>query len=418
MTATIERCVYLALVALAAVAMWMVVLAGAPALARAQTPDETKDQTITAKRSADSYAAVRNAGVVVKPGDSLWSISERHLGPRANPSDVVSLVEGTYALNRETIGADPSLLLAGQRLQLPPAARGTSEITQPATTRAAAEAESTPKAAIHYEPAAANTGAQKLRPEGDPQVRVDTAEAPAAATRPVDLPEVAESARSLAVPAARPVASDTAAIAGTSFLDEAHSTATNVVAGLVEVFPQDVNLQRRWVGYNIILLTLLSAALMLWKLPMKRPVSPESWGAYPSLHHRYGYSNGDHAARDPLATAGETARRDKDKTTTFGDGARPWGVFTLARKRRMGLNERTQDLGSRRHKRRGLATSAYNPRVRSHLRNASPNASLRKTHPGLLTTRPFSGTIRRSVVRYGVVGRSAAARIRREIRSR
>ena len=161
MTITIERCVYLALVALAAVAMWMVVLAGAPTLARAQTPGETEDRP--GKSIADSSSAVRSAVVVVKRGDSLWSISERHLGARANPSDVVSLVERTYALNRETIGADPDLLLVGQSLQLPPAIRGTSAIAQPAAIKAAAEAKSTPKAAMQTGPAASPTGSSEPR---------------------------------------------------------------------------------------------------------------------------------------------------------------------------------------------------------------------------------------------------------------
>ena len=395
MTITIERCVYLALVALAAVAMWMVVLAGAPTLARAQTPGETEDRP--EKSIADSSSAVRSAVVVVKRGDSLWSISERHLGARANPSDVVSLVERTYALNRETIGADPDLLLVGQSLQLPPAIRGTSAIAQPAAIKAAAEAKSTPKAAMQNGPAASPTEAQKMAPDTNSKAQSEVAEASAAGVlNAVDLPEVA---RPLPVPAARPVASSAAAPiwAIGSFLGEALS--------------QDESLQRHMLGYSIILLTLLSAALMVWKLPMKRPVPSKSREAYPSFRYRYVHSNEYYAVFSPPNAEGAPADESgAEKVTTFGYSARPSGALVLARKRRMGLRRRGPNRNVHRHKRKGLTTNAYNPRIRRQLRNASPSAT--RKPPGV-TTRPFNGTTRRSAATH-----SAVAGSRREASSR
>lgn len=58
--------------------------------------------------------------MVVKPGDSLWSISEQRLGQEASPQRVYDHTYQMYALNRKIIGADPDLIFAGQRLSLPP----------------------------------------------------------------------------------------------------------------------------------------------------------------------------------------------------------------------------------------------------------------------------------------------------------
>jgi dipeptidyl aminopeptidase/acylaminoacyl peptidase len=58
--------------------------------------------------------------VIVKPGDSLWSISEQRLGPEASPQQVYDHTIKMYALNRNLIGSDPDLIFAGQRLSLPP----------------------------------------------------------------------------------------------------------------------------------------------------------------------------------------------------------------------------------------------------------------------------------------------------------
>jgi Tol biopolymer transport system component len=58
--------------------------------------------------------------VIVKPGDSLWSISEQRLGPQASPQRVYDHADQMYALNRKLIGSDPDLIFAGQRLSLPP----------------------------------------------------------------------------------------------------------------------------------------------------------------------------------------------------------------------------------------------------------------------------------------------------------
>lgn len=57
--------------------------------------------------------------VVVVPGDSLWSIVERHLGPLSTAADVAEAWPAWYDTNRTIIGEDPSLLLPGQVLRAP-----------------------------------------------------------------------------------------------------------------------------------------------------------------------------------------------------------------------------------------------------------------------------------------------------------
>ena len=93
-------------VTLAAVALLLVMLALFPAAAEAQTENT----------SASS--------VVVRPGDSLWSISQERLGPNATPQQIADGAERIYALNRERIGADPNLIFVGQELLVPPEVAG------------------------------------------------------------------------------------------------------------------------------------------------------------------------------------------------------------------------------------------------------------------------------------------------------
>lgn len=60
------------------------------------------------------------ATVVVRPGDSLWAIVGRHLGPDATDGAIATEWPRWYAANRAVIGADPDLIHPGQRLAPPP----------------------------------------------------------------------------------------------------------------------------------------------------------------------------------------------------------------------------------------------------------------------------------------------------------
>ena len=57
--------------------------------------------------------------VRVRPGDSLWLIAARRLGPAAAPSDIAASWPHWYAANRTEIGDDPDLILPGQLLSPP-----------------------------------------------------------------------------------------------------------------------------------------------------------------------------------------------------------------------------------------------------------------------------------------------------------
>lgn len=63
----------------------------------------------------------RNSGspdVVVRRGDSLWTLVARHLRTE-DPGLIAAEWPRWYATNRQTIGPDPDLLLVGQILHLP-----------------------------------------------------------------------------------------------------------------------------------------------------------------------------------------------------------------------------------------------------------------------------------------------------------
>ncbi len=63
--------------------------------------------------------------VVVRAGDSLWSICVRLLPPSATAAEVADLVARLYATNRAVIGDDPDLILPGHDLRTPPRVRPT-----------------------------------------------------------------------------------------------------------------------------------------------------------------------------------------------------------------------------------------------------------------------------------------------------
>lgn len=58
--------------------------------------------------------------VRVRPGDSLWAIASRTLGPGASAAEVTSYWHRIHAANAAVIGADPDHLLPDQHLHLPP----------------------------------------------------------------------------------------------------------------------------------------------------------------------------------------------------------------------------------------------------------------------------------------------------------
>lgn len=58
--------------------------------------------------------------VVVVPGDSLWRIARALLPDDATDARLAAAARALHVGNRRTIGADPDLVLPGQRLVVPP----------------------------------------------------------------------------------------------------------------------------------------------------------------------------------------------------------------------------------------------------------------------------------------------------------
>ncbi|ROR91527.1 LysM peptidoglycan-binding domain-containing protein [Nocardioides aurantiacus] len=72
-----------------------------------------------APRPAAAAGAERDAGVVVRPGDSLWGLASDRLGPGAEVPQVAALVERLHRRNLAVVGPDPDLLRPGQQLRFP-----------------------------------------------------------------------------------------------------------------------------------------------------------------------------------------------------------------------------------------------------------------------------------------------------------
>lgn len=103
-------------------------LASAPSASAAPTPISAP---VSAPATAAASPAPRPAAApttyVVRPGDSLWAIAARHLGPGASNAEIAAEWPRWYRANREVIGSNPSLLYVGTRLAVPHGRRtGTS----------------------------------------------------------------------------------------------------------------------------------------------------------------------------------------------------------------------------------------------------------------------------------------------------
>ena len=68
------------------------------------------------------YTPVHRSGprtIVVRPGDSLWTIAARELGPHATRTTIDRRWPRWYAANADRIGPDPGLIRPGQHLLRP-----------------------------------------------------------------------------------------------------------------------------------------------------------------------------------------------------------------------------------------------------------------------------------------------------------
>lgn len=82
-------------------------------------PHEGPAGAAEAPASGVPASGLAGTEVVVRRGDSLWGIVAAALGPYSTDVDVALAWPAWYRANRETIGADPNLILPGQVLHAP-----------------------------------------------------------------------------------------------------------------------------------------------------------------------------------------------------------------------------------------------------------------------------------------------------------
>jgi hypothetical protein len=85
-----------------------------PGVAAAEPPQLTSAVVAHLDRPAEAGDVV-----TVHPGDCLWTITARDLGPLASNSDIAAAWPWWYAANRGAIGPDPNLIRPGQQLVAP-----------------------------------------------------------------------------------------------------------------------------------------------------------------------------------------------------------------------------------------------------------------------------------------------------------
>ncbi|MFL6139065.1 MAG: LysM peptidoglycan-binding domain-containing protein [Frankiaceae bacterium] len=91
-----------------------------PAASEPRSPSLDRPATPPAPAQHLAERPPRQLVVTVRPGDSLWAIAARRLGPRAAAGDVAISWPRWYAANRAVVGPDPDLLHPGQQLVPPP----------------------------------------------------------------------------------------------------------------------------------------------------------------------------------------------------------------------------------------------------------------------------------------------------------
>jgi hypothetical protein len=90
-------------------------MAATTAAVEPEPPGEPSDRPIRASVPRASHQRF----LVVRPGDSLWSISKRLLGPNASSAQIARKVAQLWKLNGERIGTGrPDLLMVGTKLVL------------------------------------------------------------------------------------------------------------------------------------------------------------------------------------------------------------------------------------------------------------------------------------------------------------
>jgi nucleoid-associated protein YgaU len=104
---------------------------GAPTSARATA---AQPLPVPTRAAGGVWSDASDAGIVVRPGDSLWELARTRLPASVKAAEVADLVDRLHRRNRATIGRDPDLVRPGQRLVVPPHPRTYPGTRQPEET--------------------------------------------------------------------------------------------------------------------------------------------------------------------------------------------------------------------------------------------------------------------------------------------
>ena len=203
-----------------------------------------------AEAQEEQQEAANNAQTTttVQPGESLWTMAQARLAPDTPPERVALEVERIYALNQDRIGPDPTLILAGQELLVPP-------VTELATGEVVATPELASPEPASPEPASPEP--TRVRPEEIPASAATSVEEQPAPT--AELPALPEAESDFTVREIVPQ-----------------------VSTIISPFSDLSDTERRKIlGAGILFLTLVLTLIMAWKLPLRRTVGgSSSWGSY------------------------------------------------------------------------------------------------------------------------------------------
>src|SRR5919202_917032 len=255
---------------------------------------------------------------VVRPGDTLWSISEQRLQPNPTPEQIMNEVERIYELNRSQIGDNPNLIFAGQQFLLPalyretaPAApvpsgggpapstttpattvvppsatteqevRGSAVAPEelPSTTVVPAQQQQQQAAAPQQQPQAAQEEEQNAAAP-EPNTSLGNEQGLSSSDQPTTNPNEEEEEQSQSATEAneqpRIVPPWPAAQQAPS--EQQPTSVADSIAQFFKEFYENSVAERRVLGLGVIALTLGAAVLMVWRLPMKRNVGdPMGW---------------------------------------------------------------------------------------------------------------------------------------------
>ena len=237
---------------------------------------------------------------VVRPGDTLWSISEQRLQPNPTPEQIMNEVERIYELNRSQIGDNPNLIFAGQQFLLPALYRETApaapvpsgggpapSTTTPATTvvppSAATEQVRGSAVAPEELPSTTVVPAQQQQQQAaapEPNTSLGNEQGLSSSDQPTTNPNEEEEEQSQSATEANeqprivppwPAAQQTPS-------EQQPTSVADSIAQFFKEFYENSVAERRVLGLGVIALTLGAAVLMLWRLPMKRNVGdPMGW---------------------------------------------------------------------------------------------------------------------------------------------